>query len=299
MRLRSIIVPHQKNYNESCQNSDKAIITMPIYLMRFYTVVLLICLSGCSRYTIEDGTYFTGSQDCMIVDGKQGLLEYKCGYVEDNLIVKQSRYKIIFRKKAYQSRILPFLVKWHRYKFRILDKTPTTFSAEPATKRTKKYFERSAKIEFKLRKEFADETNYFTRIIYHSSHCYGCCSDLHLELDYSGNLKVTDNGRGWMKGCEDSILNDNYFGKVSYDDMGRLKNILKYSQLKTLEWPETRACVDAPDITMIIYQNEKRYYFKINQPCLPVVSWQLTGFLNRLFRYESLKRMDTTFVYER
>ena len=120
---------------------------------------------------------------------------------------------------------------------------------------------------------------------------------MYLELDNAGNLKVTDNGSGRL-GCIDSILNDNYFGKVSYDDMDRLKNILRYSQLKTLEWPK-RNCHDAPDLTLILYQYDKRYYFTMNAPCVPIVSWQLTKFLNGLFRYETLKKVDTTFTYER
>jgi hypothetical protein len=57
-----------------------------------------------------------------------------------------------------------------------------------------------------------------------------------------------------MRGCNNSLLNDNYYGKVSYDDLERLTSILKYSQLKTLEWPESRNCYDPPDLTLILYQ---------------------------------------------
>ena len=121
------------------------------------------------------------------------------------------------------------------------------------------------------------------------------CKDTHLELDYSGNLKVTNNGNGRT----DSALNDNYYGKVSFDDLERLRRILKYSQLKTLDWPASRQCYDAPNLTLIVYQNTRRYYFKINAFCLPIVSYELTKFLNRTFYYPTLKKVDTTFVYEK
>jgi hypothetical protein len=254
---------------------------------------------SCSHYTIEDGKYFSSKQDCIVIDGSESLLENKCNSIVEDLTIKQKRDKFKLKKKAHYSRLLPFIVRYHRYNFKIIEKSSTSFTLSPSSKRAKSYFENSSKIVFKSKFEFADPTNYYTKIIYHSSHCFGCCSELHLELDYSGNLKVTDNGRGWVKGCIDSVLNNNYFGKVSYDDLESLKNILKYSQLKTLDWPDNRRCYDAPDITLILYQNDKRYYFKINAPCVPIVSRQLTGFLNRLFRYETLKKVDTTFTYEK
>jgi hypothetical protein len=51
---------------------------------------------------------------------------------------------------------------------------------------------------------------------------------LQLELDYSSNLKVTDNGIG-RRYRTDGVLNDNYFGKAFDNDLERWKNILKYS----------------------------------------------------------------------
>lgn len=267
--------------------------------MRLLTILLLLLLFSCSKYTKLDGTYFSNQQDCFIIDDREGVIETKQDAIIEDLVLKQKDAKLKFRTKSRGLLVKIFNKNIHKYTFRILYKTADSFMVSPKSRSAKRYFKKRDRIVFKTKYQFADQTNYFTKIIYHSGRCYGCCSDLHLELDYSGNLKVTDNGRGWASGCRDSILNNNYFGKVSYDDLERLKNILKYSQLKTLEWPVSRHCVDAPDLTLILYQNEKCYYFKINAPCVPIVSWQLTGFLKRLFKYESLKKVDTTFTYER
>jgi hypothetical protein len=267
--------------------------------MKLLSIIFLLLLASCSKYTKLDGTYFSNQQDCFIIDDKDGVIENKRDYIEDNLVLKQKNTKLRFRSKSHGLLRQIFKRNVSKYKFKILYKTEDSFMVSPKSKLAKKYFNKRDSIVFKTKYQFSDQTNYFTKIIYHSSHCYGCCNDINLELDYSGNLKVTDNGRGWVRGCPDSVLNNNYFGKVSYDDLERLKNILKYSQLKTLEWPENRQCSDAPTLTLIIYQNDKRYYFKINKVCLPIVSYELIGFLNRLFRYEALKKIDTKFTYER
>jgi hypothetical protein len=228
------------------------------------------------------------------MDGKEGVIENKQDYIIDNLALKQKNNKLKFN---YSRRRL-FIKNVHKYYFKMLYKTEDRFMVSPSSRQAKKYFNKRDSIIFKTKYHFADQTNSFTKIIFHSGRCFGWCDDLHLELDYSGNLRVTNNGHG-VPGSVGNNRNDNYFGKVSYYDLERLKHILKYSQLKTLEWPESRRCFDAPDITLILYQHDVRYYFKLNGPCVPIVSWQLTRFLSRLFKYETLTKVDTTFTYEK
>ncbi|MCX6317115.1 MAG: hypothetical protein NTW29_07480 [Bacteroidetes bacterium] len=267
--------------------------------MRLLTIFFLLLLVSCSTYTKLDGTYFSAQQDCLVIDDKEGGIENKQSYIDENLILKQKKDKLKFRRKTHGLIRQLFKRNINKYTFTILYKTEDSFMVSPKSREAKSYFKGRDSIVFKNKYQFADPTNIFTKIIFHSGHCYGCCHDLHLELDYSGNLKVTDNGPGWAPGCQDTTRNNNYFGKVSFNDLERLKNILKYSQLKTLEWPYHRKCFDAPDLTLILYQHDTCYYFKMNAPCVPIISRPLTGFLNRLFNYHTLKRVDTTFNYER
>lgn len=255
----------------------------------------MIFFASCSNYIRLDGTYFSNKQDCFILDGKDGVIESKDKFILDNLYLRQLKNKLKFRSITVSPHRLLFKKHIYKYYFKLLYKTEDSFMVSPVSRLSKNYFNGRDSIVFKTKYQFSDQTNYFTKIIYHSGRCFGYCDDLHLELDYSGNLKVTNNGNG----RSDTGKNDNYFGKVSFDDLERLRTVLKYSQLKSLEWPTSRSCFDAPDITLILYQNEKSYYFRMNGACLPIVSHDLTRFLSGLFKYNTLNKVDTTFTYER
>lgn len=267
--------------------------------MRTILLIIAILTISCSKFTRLEGRYFSNQQDCLSLDDDDAIVETKKANIYDGLLFKQTDLKLKFRSKANFFWRLRHRRRVDRFVFKIIHKTDDSFMVSPSSRQAKRLFNNRDSITFKTKYHFIDQTNYFKTIVYHSSHCYGCCSDLHLEIDYSGNLKVTDNGRGWLRGCPDSILNNNYFGKVSLQDLDRLKRILWYSQLKTLDWPDERFCVDAPDLTLIIHQNDTTYHFKKNAPCVPVISRELTTFLGRLFSYETLKKVDTTYVYEK
>jgi hypothetical protein len=262
--------------------------------MRLLVLVSLFLVS-CSRYTKLEGTYFSARQDCLVLDGKSSIIESDGSGIDSHLELKQKRNRLKFKSRTLAPDKLLFRIKTYRYNFKIHYRNADSFMVSPVSRLARSYFKNRDSIVFKTKYGFADPTNTFTRIVFHSGRCFGFCPDLHLELDYSGNLKVTDNGNG----MNDTLKNDNYYGKVSPGDLQRLKNILKYSQLKTLKWPAERRCTDMPEYTLIVYQNEKRYYFKMNSACLPIVSYELTRFLRGLFKYETLKKTDTTFTYER
>ena len=263
--------------------------------MRQLTLLLILFFASCSKGIRLDGTYFSNKQDCFILDGKTGVIESKEKHILDNLYLRQTNNKLKYRSITVSPGRLLFKKNIYKYYFKLLYKTEDSFMVSPVSKLSREYFNNRDSIVFKTKYRFSDQTNYFTKIVYHSGRCFGWCDDLHLELDYSGNLKVTNNGNGRT----DTAKNDNYFGKVSYDDLERLRTILKYSQLKSLEWPAGRRCYDFPDLTLILYQNDKRYCFRINAACLPIVSYELSRFLNGLFKYDALRKVDTTFTYER
>jgi len=263
--------------------------------MRLSSFILLLLLVSCSRLLQPDGIYFSDQQDCFVLDGKDGIIENNEDYTKDDLYLKQTNLKLKFRFVTHSPARWLFKKNVYKYYFKFHYKRSDSFMVSPASRLAKAYFKNRDSIVFKSKYSFADQTNTFTKIIYHSSRCFGYCHDLHLELDYSGNLKVTDNGNG----LTDTAMNENYFGRVSSNDLERLKKILKYSQLKTLKWPKERKCYDEPDLTLIIYQPERRYYFHMNASCLPIVSRELRRYLTGLFHYETLRKVDTTFSYER
>jgi hypothetical protein len=242
-----------------------------------------------------DGTYFSNGQDCMYFTGSSGVIESKDHGILGHLSLKQTKNKLRFYSTRRMSPLFFFRKRTDKYYFRLLERREDSFMVAPISQRAREFFNNQQYLIFTTKYHFSDQTNYFTKIIYRSSRCFGLCHDLHLQLDYSGNLKVTDNGDG----ITDTAKNDNYFGRVSYEDLDSLRTILKYSRLKTLVWPANRHCTDFPDLTLILYQQDKRYYFHINAACLPIVSAELNGFLQSLFNYRTLHKVDTTWTYER
>lgn len=275
--------------------ADTIVVSNMILCIMRLSILFLLFLVSCSKYTKLEGVYFSKQQDALVLYDDEGKIESGQTGILENLSIKQTRTKLKFRRITYSPRRWLFKKNVYKYYFKIDYKTDDSIMVSPISKLAKNYFNDRDSLVFKTKYAFADQNNSFIKIVYHSSRCFGYCDDLHLELDYSGNLKVTNNGNGLI----DSAKNDNYIGKLSYNDLESLRNVLKYSQLKTLHWPADRNCYDFPFLTLILYQPSKRYYFKMNAACLPVVSYELTRYLNRLFKHESLHKVDTTFIYER
>ncbi|RYD97030.1 MAG: hypothetical protein EOP50_06090 [Sphingobacteriales bacterium] len=266
--------------------------------MRVLLFLALLLLPGCARINRLDGTYLSPQQDALVVNGRESLMENHASYFERDLRFRQHQHQLTFRDVSYRRIGFLRLPRSTRYRFRILGNSDDSLLLSPASRAARRYFQGRDSIVFKPRYAYADRQATFTKIIFHSGRCFGYCHDLHLELDASGNLKVTDNGHG-RPGMPGMQLNNNYRAKLSSGDLERLHTILRTAQLTTLQWPVTRRCFDAPDLTLIIYRNDQCTYLRINAPCEPIVSRPLTRFLYGLFHYPDLQAVDSTFVYER
>lgn len=263
---------------------------MKLYLL----TALTLLVASCARFKKLDGNYYSNQQDCLSFDYNTGAIETKDSGVFKGLQLKQRPNKLKFREVRYSGRGM-FRRRTERYNFKLVYKSGDSIITTPVSALAKKLFKNRKDIVFKSKYLFADKTNYFDRIIFHSSRCFGICNDLYMELDRAGNLKVTNKGNDRI---DSGKVNLNYRGKVSYYDIQRLNEILSYSQLKTLEWPD-RKCFDAPEYTVILYQNDRRYYFHGSSVCIPIVSYELTNYLFRFFCYDNLREVKETFEYER
>lgn len=260
--------------------------------MRLIFLTVFICLVySCKPYTKLDGIYFSNRQDCFSINGKENAIESKSSYVIDRLTAKQNRRTIKFFKSS-RSRLLPFLQHRTKYTFRVAYNSEDSFIIEPRSRIAKEYYDHRHYIVFKSKYSFADPL-VFDSIIFHSSRCFGTCHDLHMKIDKYGSIKVTDNGDGHL----DTLRNGNYIGQLSTMELERLYRILKYSHLRTMEWPQ-RKCFDAPVLTLIVYTPWQCYYFKAMDFCAPMVSWELNSFLSKQFFHKSLKKVSDQFLYE-
>jgi hypothetical protein len=256
-----------------------------------FSILIMILLSSCKPFPKMSGTYFTGRQDAIVVDDQFGILEtYENGALE-NLRFKQTRNRIKF-KSVSKGRI-PILQRHvEKYRFKVLSDLNDEFLLSPSSAKSKSFFENRDSILFRSKFQFRDNTINWTKIIFHSSHCFGLCPDYSVEIEKNGRIRLTNHGGGMGM----PVLNDNYTSMLSGSERTALENIITYSQLHTLKW-KTRLCCDAPVITIIIYFNQKCIYLESMWP--PVVSASLIRFLSRQFYNRSLQKVDTTFSYER
>ena len=265
-------------------------------MYRFTVAILLLCLTSCSASHEIEGVYYSDNQDCLVLNGKQSALESRENGIRGDLTLKQTPNKLKFT--GFTHRFFFFKRARARYRFSILERKEDSFMVAPVSKDARELFNNKRYIIFTTKYHFADQTNYFTKLQFHASRCYGLCPDLLLTLDYSGNLKVTDCGEG-LSGFVDTVLTGDFLGKLSYEELERLRTILKYSRLKTLDWPASRRCYDASEYTLTLHQYDTTYYFNISSACEPLVSYELTGFLYQLFYHPSLRRVDTAWTYEK
>lgn len=261
--------------------------------MRILAIILIISLSACSSYPKLDGLYFSNKQDCLMIqeEDRTAQIENIDDVVLDDLHVKQKGKKITFTSGTTPLYGKKSKKDIKKYTFKYVYNRDDSFMLAPVSKLAKKYFAPKKTVVFKSKYLYADRNFAFDSIIYHSSRCMGNCYGLHLQLDKEGNLKVTDNGDG----ITDTTRNDNYAGKLNVYELEKLNKILRYAQIKTLKWPP-RMCCDGPMVTLIVYQNTKRYYFKAM--FLPLISYDLRQFLDRQFFNKSLQKTEETFKYE-
>jgi hypothetical protein len=152
-------------------------------MYRSIITFLLLCLASCSAYEKLEGTYYTDYQDCLILDGKDNsLLESHRNGIDEISQFKQTRNKLKFIGATHGW--LFFRKATARYTFRILEEKEDSFMIAPISSDARKFFSNKPYLIFTTKYHFADQTNYFTRLQFHSTQCFGCCHDLHLTLDY-------------------------------------------------------------------------------------------------------------------
>lgn len=134
----------------------------------------------------------------------------------------------------------------------------------------------------------------FEKIVFHTTGCYGYCSVYNMELDsgkrlklvtaaayrYKGHLKFVKNKK--RIGSFNGVVDDSLFSKIQQE----LENV----NLDRLTFDGTLCC-DAPVITIIIYCNGKRYYFKSMTP--PEEAKKLIDLLYKVCSATHLHRTKT------
>jgi hypothetical protein len=109
----------------------------------------------------------------------------------------------------------------------------------------------------------ADEFK-LSKIIYHLSRCNGTCPSMDLEIDSNKSVYVS---REFYKTKSevDSANSGRFKGVLTQDQNNKLIEVLKKSNLDSLEFTPV-GIADVPETTIIIYYNGKRKYLKSERP---------------------------------
>lgn len=248
-------------------------------------------LVSCSTVPKIHGYFYSDALDYMVIKRKHPTVESNLVYDPSINFQRQYGRRLNFKSSYYVFLLFRFLPHADKYKFRI-DKVNSSgyIVVSPVSKLAKEMFCRDS-ILFRPRWQIVDPTIHLEKIVYHSGMCFGTCADFSLEVDSLGNFHCTIRGNAY-----DTIpISNNFYGKMSALEFGKLLRILSYSQLKMLAWAPTDCC-DAPMKNLIIYFNKRR--LQLNTMFYPAMSEDLIAFLDSLIGNKSIRGTNQTYVYE-
>lgn len=130
------------------------------------------------------------------------------------------------------------------------------------------------------------------KVVYHLSRCNGTCPSMDLEIDSNKNVYVNREFYK-TKSLIDSANSGTFKGKLTPAQDSQLTEVLKKSNLDSLEFPPV-GITDVSETTIIIYYNGKRKYLTSPRP--PQVANDLITFLKSVGNDKGLAR--TTEVKE-
>jgi Domain of unknown function (DUF6438) len=175
------------------------------------------------------------------------------------------------------------------YDFLLKEYTNDFIILEPISKLSKEFFNNRKEIQFFKRNYFIDTSIKFEKLVFRTTECFGTCPTLNIQLDKEENIIYSGHV------YNDTALSGNFWGTISKKDMDTLVQLLRNCQLETLHW-RTHNCCDGSMITLIVYYNDKRKYFKSMFP--PNISEDLISFLYKLNSKATLTRREEKFVFE-
>ena len=149
-----------------------------------------------------------------------------------------------------------------RYDLRVLRITDSMLEVEPVSSFSKEFFKGKDKLTLVRQELTIDRDLQFEKIVVHTSRCYGTCGVYHMEINNTGSFKLLasfiHNDYNWQG---DTAKQGYYTGKLPVATYDSLINALQTCSLRTLRM-RTVECCDGGILTMIIYFNGQRKYFK-------------------------------------
>lgn len=130
------------------------------------------------------------------------------------------------------------------------------------------------------------QTLSYEKIIYRSGRCNGTCPKIDMVIDKDGKIWVQR--EFYISKSEvDFSKSGRFEGVLNRNEMNDLKKLLKESSYSNINMPDINI-VDLSMLTLIIYDNKKRNWFRFIKP--PEEMKALVSFLHRLVEEKKLEK---------
>lgn len=156
-----------------------------------------------------------------------------------------------------------------RYDLKIINLTDTTLVLIPVSDFSRAFFKTDEQLIFKRLQYPNDSIFKFEKIIFHTSACHGICNVYHLEIENTRHFKLYAQ-TVWkitrdFHGVKDNSSQGYFVGRLKKDVYNNLIKALENRYFTKLD-TDNILCCDASIITIIVYFNGQRTYYKTMFP---------------------------------
>lgn len=148
-------------------------------------------------------------------------------------------------------------------------------------------------------KNLQDSSFSFTRLLFHTSTCFGSCPVIHLEISSDKSIRFSGN---YLKDENfsdiDSIRTGNFSGQLSDELFDEMIDLIIKSKITELDQSQDQIlCCDGAIKTLILYHNDSRTYYKTMFE--PKVLRELISFLYEIDKNVNLTMVEENFAFEK
>ena len=184
------------------------------------------------------------------------------------------------------------------YDLKIITQTDSFIIIQTVSDFSRKFFKNQPSIKFIKQQYTIDKSIKLEKIIFHTTSCYGTCPTFHLQIDNNKKVKLfieevyIDN---YIASKKDTNKMGYYIGSLKKTAYKKLEEYIQTCNLQTLEFKDING-LDGSVITLIIYYNGKKKYFKSMFP--PIVIDNLISYLYCICENNNFKKTTDKFVLE-
>ncbi len=168
---------------------------------------------------------------------------------------------------------------------------------KPVSDLSKGFFNNKAGLIFTRKKFSIDNTIRFEKIIFNTTSCHGSCSTYHLQINNKKEIELY--AERVHKKNDDFFLDSSkmgyYIGTLDEKLYNNLISELKTCNLNSLSFNDIECC-DGSVITIIVYYNGQRKYFKSMFP--PIIASDLISYLHNICSGAELHKTNSAFAIE-